>query len=444
MVKYRKRILLCCPFNNEDHSMKLFMESLFKIDYPRSLIDLVLLENNSTDDTWKLLKRHHKRLKKLNWHSISLHRVTGGKLFPKIRADQFAKPIFVRKKDGKGGLMAPVYSGKHLVWGKHVHERAKNVRDMYFFFFDLLKPEHDFLMMMMTDMVYPPNILKRYVGVFKRFPDAGWVGGCHRRRFPTNRIIAAPYIFGNFPIKRTPEYLKVYRSVREPTIHDIMELRRKYGLVFEVFMTGHGFMLPSRVIRECGWDIDTKSSIEIVTPIVLSMWKMGLKVYCASDIYQVHISLDGKVYEDELFSMEDKKKLLHYWESVLNEGLAHKERLGKLKIKGETMPDHYAKVFYSKEAQQRLAEKVARYDKEEEFKIYSKFVALHLRCNRKIPNRPNTGSVFDKISAQNLTAETWDNRYGKWREFIENPQKFKNIGDDDDSIVKVEVNGKHT
>jgi len=445
MVNYDKRILVCCPFNDEAHSMKLFMKSLVEIDYPRELIDLVLFENNSTDDTWQLLVRHYRRLKKLNWHSITLHRKSDGELFPKLRNCDFAKPLVVRRKGKKTAeLMPPVYSGKHLVWGKQIYARARNVRNMYYFLFDLLKPEHDFFTMLMTDMVYPPNILKRYVNVMEKFPDAGWVGGCHHRRFPTHDIIAAPYIFAKYPIERTLEYISVYQNIREPSPQEIIMARRKFGLVFEVFMTGHGFMLRPEIVRKCGQDIDIKSQIEIVTPIITSMWKMGYKVYCASDIYQKHISLDGKIYVHELFSMEDKQAFLHHWEKSLSEGIINKEHLAKkMKIKATTTtPEHYARTYFSSEVQERLKEKVERYEEETEFEEYCKFVTICLKHNSKIPNRPksDTGTVFDQMANRNLTAKDWDVLYGRWRKFIENPQKYRiePKKDDDDAFVRVD------
>lgn len=442
MVNYDKRILVCCPFNNEAHSMKLFMKSLVKIDYPRELIDLVLFENNSTDATWERLVRHHRRLKKLNWHSVTLYRKTDGELFPKLKHRDFAKPLLVRKRGKKAQLMPPIYSGKHLVWGKQVFARAKNVRNMYYFLFNLLKPEHDFFMMMMTDMMYPPNILKRYVEVMEKFSDAGWVGGCHHRRFPTHTIIAAPYIFAKHPIKRTLKYISVYQNVREPTPLEIIMARRKSGLIFEVFMTGHGFMLRPEIVKRYGQNIDTVSQIEIVTPIITSMWKAGYKVYCASDIYQKHISLDGKVYVHELFSMKNKKALLHHWEKSLSEGIANKDRLAKkIKIKTPTTPEHYAKTYFSQEVQEQLKEKVEEYEEEIEFEGYRKFVTTCLRHNSQIPDRPksDTGTVFDRMSNRSLTAKDWDAIYGRWRKFIENPQKYQVKSEkDDDTFVKVD------
>jgi hypothetical protein len=51
--------------------------------------------------------------------------------------------------------------------------------------------------------------------------------------------------------------------------------------------------------------------------------------------------------------------------------------------------------------------------------------------SKKLPNsvpplRPKSGSVFDQISGQSLTPETWDKQYGRWSRFLAEEQPRKN------------------
>jgi hypothetical protein len=74
-------------------------------------------------------------------------------------------------------------------------------------------------------------------------------------------------------------------------------------------MTGHAWMMLPEIYTKGGRTYI--NNVEIVMPLVEKIWELGLKVYCASDIYLQHISLDGKIYRRNLLEeLEYHAKLL--------------------------------------------------------------------------------------------------------------------------------------
>lgn len=49
-------ILIVTPFRNEDYSIPHYLRALKEIDYPKDLIDLYWLENDSSDKTLSMLQ----------------------------------------------------------------------------------------------------------------------------------------------------------------------------------------------------------------------------------------------------------------------------------------------------------------------------------------------------------------------------------------------------
>lgn len=164
-------ILVCTPFNNEEQSIDLYIRSLIDIDYPKELIDLVWVENDSVDNTWGLLRKYENILKqKYNYHSLTLVRQDYGlKKFGKSTALDF-----MENRAGKNKVKTM----------PEKIERGKRLCKIYHYFFDQLQPEHKYIMFLFADVVVPMQVIKRYLEVFRDYPDAGWVGGVHHKRFP--------------------------------------------------------------------------------------------------------------------------------------------------------------------------------------------------------------------------------------------------------------------
>jgi len=151
-------------------------------------------------------------------------------------------------------------------------------------------------------------------------------------------------------------------------------------------MTGHVWMMKSEVIFN--GVKSHASNAEIVAPIIYGIWDMGLKVYCASDIYLKHISLDGKIYRRSIYDkgsgrIKDKRRLKKWEESM---GIRKIERREK---------------------------------KPNELEEYLTFVKKNL-TRGLIPDRPRKGErTTDHIHNTVIGQDEWDKYYGKWREFIE-------------------------
>ena len=85
---------------------------------------------------------------------------------------------------------------------------------------------------------------------------------------------------------------------RYPTDEEILKLQYSGKPIFECGMTGHAWMMRREVIINGART--GMSNVEIVEPLIRKMREMGYKVYCDSNVYLKHISLDGKIYRDGL------------------------------------------------------------------------------------------------------------------------------------------------
>jgi hypothetical protein len=143
-------------------------------------------------------------------------------------------------------------------------------------------------------------------------------------------------------------------------------------------MTGHAWMVKPEIYWHGGkMELD---DCEIVYPFIKKLWGMGLKVYCASDIYLKHISLDGKIYRNNLLEEVEKHRELR---------LRTTKPVSE-ELKPETKYDEY--LEYKKS-------------------IYP----------MRIPDRPSTETrkMRDPISRKIIDQKMWDELYGKWFKFIE-------------------------
>lgn len=288
-------ILICTPFNNEDQSMELYIQSLLSIDYPKKYIDLVWVENDSNDNTWVILKNYAKIIEKKGYNSFKLVQQDYG-------LKHFGKSTMADFKENQAG------KNKVTEFLGRV-ERGKRLSKIYHYFFDQLQPEHKYIMFLFADVVVPMQIIKRYLQIFKDYPDAGWVGGVHHKRFPlhmrSNPQASIQYAGVAGPLQR----LKMPPYVAYVSDEWILKKQLNGQIVFEVAMTGHAWMMLPEIYTKGGRTYI--NNVEIVMPLVEKIWELGLKVYCASDIYLQHISLDGKIYRRNLLEeLEYHAKLL--------------------------------------------------------------------------------------------------------------------------------------
>jgi hypothetical protein len=390
-------ILICSPFNNESHSVDMYVNSLISINYPKHLIDLIWLENDSVDGTYEMLERHYKEIKRrYNYHSFKLIRKSYGlESLGKLTPQDF-------------GEKTQVFSGKNYIdTTKKKIARAQRLVDIYHFFFSQLDPVyHKYWMMLMTDVVVPPNIIGRYLEVFRKFPDAGWVGGVHHKRYPTHirrSITSLPHEAG---LAAPLIFTDNFHQMRYMTDEEILLLQKKGYIIFECGATGHAWMVDTQTIFD-GARMDI-STFEIIVPFIKKMAKMGKKVYCASDIYLKHISLDGKIYREDIFEEVARftidgeyKKRQEKYAKALADGLLEKQ-------------------FIQDEQVSKIDSMLKASKMDAELREYIEFVARANAQNHAIPSRPPKGcTTFDKIYNKVIDTDEWDKLYSKWKVFIE-------------------------
>jgi hypothetical protein len=387
-------ILICTPFNNEDQSIDMYIQSLLAIDYPKEFIDLVWVENDSVDKTWVMLQKYAKIIEKKGYRSFTLVQQDYGlKKFGKSTMRDF-------RDNAAGKNKVTEFSGRV--------ERGKRLCKIYHYFFEQLKPDDEYIMFLFADVVVPMQIIKRYLEIFRDYRDAGWVGGVHHKRFPLHMrsrpevSIVQAGVAG--PLRRIaePPYV-AYVSDKW-----ILEKQMRGEVVFEVAMVGHAWMMLPRIFAEGGrTGINT---VEIIMPLIEKTWEMGLKVYCASDIYLQHISLDGKIYRRNL--LEE----LEYHKKIQKDEKKQRELTIKLALVKRYMQD-----------KDKNPENQLKQSEEDKKAVYSNlnlieyldFIDSH--PDAKIPPRPAslTRKVVDPVSGHIIDQNEWDRLYGKWKKFID-------------------------
>lgn len=365
-------ILVCTPFNNEEQSIDQFVAGMLAIDYPKDLMDIIWIENDSVDRTWEKLQKWYKKLKSL-YHSFQLIQQDYGLK----RLGKATISDFIDAQAGKNKLSTMADR----------MQRGERLRDIYHFFFEQTDQErHKFILFLFADVVVPSNIITRYIEVFKTHKDAGWVGGVHHKRFPYH-IRRNPRIHESIagiagPLIKSTSYPYIVYTTDE----DILKKQTDGEIIFECAMTGHAWMVKPEIY----WDGGKMAldDCEIVYPFIKKLWGMGLKVYCASDIYLKHISLDGKIYRHNLL---------------------------------EEIEGHHNDKIREKNTESQKSKKTEieiLYDEYSAFKI--KYFPLSI-----VGRPPTTGKIFDQMSKRIINQEMWDKLYGKWTHFIQMDKETK-------------------
>jgi hypothetical protein len=159
------------------------------------------------------------------------------------------------------------------------------------------------------------------------------------------------------------------------------------------------------------------------------MWKMGLKVYCASDIYLQHISLDGKIYRRNILEEKELHEKIMYDEKHQYEVELKNELIKKYVCNHEEV----SKVEIKKSTEEKKEQKIDEKKIEPNPLVQCDFILLEYlqflkdHPYEKIPPRPSTPTlkVMDSITHHIIDQTKWDAAYGKWRKYIENKMGVK-------------------
>lgn len=260
-MKMLPKILLGTPFKNDDHAIPTYVKSILTLDYPKSLIDVVWIENDSVDQTWPMLQSHYKELLKQPYRSFRLIQKSYGFRRPKNPPGSYFRDVW----PGEGGNLK--------LWG----ESGKNFITVHNFLFSLLK-DQEYFMLHLADAISPPDTIRRFLKVFESNSDAAWVGGVNHRRYPRQNQIGCPWSLN----------LKIMSESAIP------------NKVFECGFTCHVFLIKREVLDR-GARISFNWS-ECYIPFSNMIRQMGYKCYCDPAVYLKHVSTDGKIHRHSLRS----------------------------------------------------------------------------------------------------------------------------------------------
>lgn len=247
------RILILTPFRNESHSFSLYQESLCGLNYPKKLIDAFWLENDSSDDTLRMLEKgqHESPFNSTILKSINILGAV-----KKRKPGRYVKDI----RRGKGRRLPPWY----VIWNEH-------------FLPFIRESDADYVLCWYADLVAPSNIITEYLKVFEKHKDAGWVGGAMHRRHPYHEELSFPR---PFHLAKSKE-------------------------IIEVSYLGHCWMCPRSALGKTELSPISPSTRDIHQSLITDLSKEGLRVYYQPSVYLKHISTNGKIYKHEIEQDED-------------------------------------------------------------------------------------------------------------------------------------------
>ena len=248
------RILIITPFRNEDHSIPLYLESICVLDYPSKDIAVYWLENDSTDNTLKMLEEAKPKLP-----------------FRAVRLDS-VKILGPVKKLKSGS------HGKDIGYGEHRVKSWLVIWNEYFLPM-IRKSNADYVLMWYADSVVEPNIIKKYLKVFADFKDAGWVSGAIYFRYPKHMHLAAPIPLDT---KTNKPRLPCPPGSTKP-------VKVKYS--------GHVWMCPREPLGKCTF---ARIGRDMHMSLILGLKKQGLYNYYDPTVFIKHVATDGKIYTHKL------------------------------------------------------------------------------------------------------------------------------------------------
>lgn len=250
-------ILIVTPFRNEGHSILQYLTSLRRVDYPKKLIDLYWLENDSSDQTLSILKTA-KNL--MQFKSTTLKSVNILGPLKKREIGSYYKDI---------GHVQNRRNAWKVIWNKY--------------FLPLIRStNHKYVLFWYADSVPPKNIITEYLKVFTQYPNVGWVGGKMYRRFPRQNEIISPLPLG-FTRPRKKDHI------------DTMEIANdKIEQPTRAELTMHVFMIPRKPLCKCTFYY---TPVDMHFSIANGLDEQGLKVYYQPTVYIRHVSTDGKIWE---------------------------------------------------------------------------------------------------------------------------------------------------
>jgi hypothetical protein len=419
------KIFIGTPFCNENHSIDKYMESLKNIDYPKSLLDILWIENNSSDNTWEMLNKYYDEFKNYRYHSIRLIRKKGN----------YKNLIKCKPEDVACGKISEnnSYTVRRI--------RAEHLASLFNLIMDeSIEYKCNYCLTLVADIMVPPNIINKFLEDFEILPDCGWIGGVLHKRFPSQykkpnegpniKGLASPVmkILDSEPtpvgykeewMNRRKKYRLAYYEKKYPDYYTYPygfytmideDLINRYNIgdgIFECCLAGHAWMVPDYIINK-GLRVRF-ALVESGLDCEVQLSKMCYKMYCDSHVYIKHISVDGKIWVnmigDKIIYMEENTKKQDIDKSTGKqeaEKLTTKQEVEKPIIKQKI--DDLTKI---------------QGPTDNELEKYLKCKKLYNDHCYTIPDRPpSNGTIRDPLLNKELNQEAWDKIYGKWVKYM--------------------------
>jgi len=317
-IKDTYKVLLVSTFCNESHSIPKYMEALRNMDYPKENIDLLWVENNSSDGTWKILLKYYEEFKSLGYSSHRLQQNTCKNY------GSLEKPTIKDFVDGK------------TVMDSDESRRLRNdhIVSIWNGMYDAMTDEHDFILFWFPDTIPESNMIKRYIKDLINHPECGWISCVYHWRYPNHirPVGGSPIHLGlesptfkideNNPLPPDYKYEWIIKARQYGLPYDVIgateeEVIRRQKIkdgVCEVACTGHIWMNPRSVVK-AGLRIRLYA-LEAAYAADIDLSNMGLKMMCDTNVFVKHISVDGIIYADKLCSWATKEMLANDEETI--------------------------------------------------------------------------------------------------------------------------------
>jgi hypothetical protein len=385
------------------------MESFSKLDYPKQLIDVIWIENHSSDNTWSVLQNYVSEFKDSGYRSFKLLQISAGIKLPKESYGEHGNT------DGKVSTK--------------VTKEIKKIRSEHFIsilnYVLSLVDDNDFVFFLFADCIVSPNIVDKFIEDLENHPNCGWIGGVMHKRYPLHSRkknmstlkagLASPImkIYDNeLPPrgqregwmlrnkKLVKDFVRTYKQQKEffgkycpeefpyaygiysPTEEEILSKQKVGDGIFEVSYCGHVWMMRPELYR-----LGLRFRIApLETGIAFGddMMKKGMNVCCDSNVYIQHISVDGNIYRKDLRS---PSKPLQIIPNLCFDNVA---------------------IFYEILDDEMNQEK------------YEGFLKSYTQISKHIPHRPSKGELIrDPLTNEELDSEKWDEKFEKYKKFID-------------------------
>jgi cellulose synthase/poly-beta-1,6-N-acetylglucosamine synthase-like glycosyltransferase len=255
MIEFDKKILIACPINDREWILPLYLEHIEMIDYPKDLISLYFILNNSSDNSDKILKEFRDKNKnKYNHIKIEIYN---------------SKYNFKDTRETKNRIE------NTFTWLSTLRNKILN---------ECVKRKHDYLFSCDSDIIVRKDILKRLLSHDEDMVASliynGYLFKPENESVDYNSIENA-YKFTNILNKSG---IFGYKHITNEIIKN-PQLIKENNLI-EVDFTGAIFLAKRKVCEVGRYAWDKQGEDE---PFCKSVKQKGYNIYCDISAYSQHM-----------------------------------------------------------------------------------------------------------------------------------------------------------